>query len=50
MCYLLIVCRINDVAPFTGAWIEMYIKEGLLVNPYVAPFTGAWIEMTTNRR
>ena len=34
------------VAPFTGAWIEIYnqllIKKHLI---HVAPFTGAWIEI-----
>ena len=34
-----------DVAPFTGAWIE--IKGVKLPNTrsIVAPFTGAWIEI-----
>ena len=35
-----------DVAPFTGAWIEidrLYLQLLELVK--VAPFTGAWIEM-----
>ena len=34
------------VAPFTGAWIEIFHQrhcEGIPVP--VAPFTGAWIEM-----
>ena len=36
------------VAPFTGAWIEIYVtywpdRRHCLV----APFTGAWIEMPT---
>ena len=36
-----------DVAPFTGAWIE--IRNGWYIPamwPGVAPFTGAWIEIT----
>ena len=35
-----------QVAPFTGAWIEMerYLVQSLAVS-CVAPFTGAWIEM-----
>ena len=36
----------NDVAPFTGAWIEI---PDPFIDPVifraVAPFTGAWIEM-----
>ena len=34
------------VAPFTGAWIEIYWEQdGSRDIYYVAPFTGAWIEM-----
>ena len=35
------------VAPFTGAWIEIFVatKYGLVAK--VAPFTGAWIEIYT---
>ena len=38
----------EQVAPFTGAWIEiredfMHFAKGI-----VAPFTGAWIEMFMN--
>ena len=33
------------VAPFTGAWIEMYgVTTCFSITP-VAPFTGAWIEI-----
>ena len=36
----------NDVAPFTGAWIEI---PDPFIDPVifraVAPFTGAWIEI-----
>ena len=37
----------KDVAPYTGAWIEIcgYCRVGSCV--YVAPYTGAWIEITT---
>ena len=36
----------NCVAPFTGAWIEIFISKinANAVNK-VAPFTGAWIEI-----
>ena len=34
------------VAPFTGAWIEIYMSLCLSMTEYlVAPFTGAWIEI-----
>ena len=35
-----------EVAPFTGAWIEMCYQGLLHYYCFVAPFTGAWIEMT----
>ena len=31
------------VAPFTGAWIEIYNVAVAAVYESVAPFTGAWI-------
>ena len=34
-----------DVAPFTGAWIEMIGSKALSGRRGVAPFTGAWIEI-----
>ena len=39
----------ENVAPFTGAWIE--IIDRIANRPYikVAPFTGAWIEISTKR-
>ena len=37
--YLLIV------APFTGAWIEIFLKIINFSVDNVAPFTGAWIEI-----
>ena len=36
----------EDVAPFTGAWIEIRQVAGMRgLMADVAPFTGAWIEM-----
>ena len=35
----------QEVAPFAGAWIEIYSSGGGLVPPTVAPFAGAWIEI-----
>ena len=35
----------DHVAPFTGAWIEIYIRTVLTPDVPVAPFTGAWIEI-----
>ena len=32
------------VAPFTGAWIETFLKQEKYATTDVAPFTGAWIE------
>ena len=34
------------VAPFTGAWIEIFDELGDVYRTLVAPFTGAWIEIT----
>ena len=35
------------VAPFTGAWIEIWQCSGRLPSrSKVAPFTGAWIEIS----
>ena len=34
-----------NVAPFTGAWIEISDRLGSQFEQYVAPFTGAWIEI-----
>ena len=40
-----VYCRINFVAPFTGAWIETRSPSPFNnLNGLVAPFTGAWIE------
>ena len=36
-----------QVAPFTGAWIEILDIGVTFVVRHVAPFTGAWIEIFT---
>ena len=33
------------VAPYTGAWIEIYNDRPLRAGKNVAPYTGAWIEI-----
>ena len=33
------------VAPFAGAWIEIFSSALFFLIFYVAPFAGAWIEM-----
>ena len=33
------------VAPFAGAWIEIYRQSDSTGHPTVAPFAGAWIEI-----
>ena len=35
-----------QVAPFTGAWIEILGSLATVGGAYVAPFTGAWIEIS----
>ena len=44
--YLFRRCSVLGVAPFTGAWIEIYgpILRASFIS-LVAPFTGAWIEI-----
>ena len=37
------------VAPFVGAWIEIYVSVGILSYHSVAPFVGAWIEIRSCR-
>ena len=37
------------VAPFTGAWIEIFRSHVKLIGRFVAPFTGAWIEIRLTR-
>ena len=34
-----------QVAPYTGAWIEMTVGRGIHYRKPVAPYTGAWIEI-----
>ena len=36
----------NEVAPFTGAWIEIFLADFIGGIKGVAPFTGAWIEIS----
>ena len=45
-----LVCDEAQVAPFTGAWIEMPWTKTWRSWTMVAPFTGAWIEMHTQRQ
>ena len=33
------------VAPFAGAWIEIYCRDIICKSISVAPFAGAWIEI-----
>ena len=33
------------VAPFAGAWIEIFLNKERMVDFMVAPFAGAWIEI-----
>ena len=35
----------EEVAPFTGAWVEMSAVPMGLAAKEVAPFTGAWVEI-----
>ena len=35
----------SDVAPFMGAWIEIFFMYKGRYNHPVAPFMGAWIEI-----
>ena len=34
-----------EVAPYTGAWIEMFLSPKVYSILGVAPYTGAWIEI-----
>ena len=37
---------LHKVAPFAGAWIEMWIdRQKQMKDEAVAPFAGAWIEI-----
>ena len=37
----------SDVAPYTGAWIEIDRRMKQNIKDSVAPYTGAWIEIGT---
>ena len=39
------LCLATTVAPFVGAWIEIYQYPSMNALPFVAPFVGAWIEI-----
>ncbi len=39
------VAKIEDVAPYTGAWIEINSRYWFSHVSVVAPYTGAWIEI-----
>ena len=39
------IARLQAVAPYTGAWIEISQEEYKLNRLWVAPYTGAWIEI-----
>ena len=47
---LLLIQHIHQVAPFTGAWIEISRSRTCSWGAYVAPFTGAWIEINWLQR
>ena len=36
-----------QVAPYTGAWIEIPEKRKIFNKAHVAPYTGAWIEISS---
>ncbi len=38
------------VAPFAGAWIEIYLFRSYQCRITVAPFAGAWIEISDDKR
>ena len=40
-----VVRTLEEVAPFTGAWIEIMTYTDTNGYVSVAPFTGAWIEI-----
>ena len=41
---------VTAVAPYAGAWIEIYRSARELVTVQVAPYAGAWIEIPAWRR
>ena len=38
-------CNCSDVAPYTGAWIEIGMNDCPFGRLTVAPYTGAWIQI-----
>ena len=36
---------LEEVAPYTGAWIEILCQLYSCIRALVAPYTGAWIEI-----
>ena len=44
-CGMAIMAILLLVAPFTGAWIEIFLDGRIYKRGRVAPFTGAWIEI-----
>ena len=46
----ILFCQCNIVAPFAGAWIEIFYDVSQSDVAKVAPFAGAWIEMTQMTR
>ena len=39
------IIKVANVAPFAGAWIEMWLYISIFLLCVVAPFAGAWINM-----
>ena len=39
------ILGVSAVAPYTGAWIEIWVPRELRLELLVAPYTGAWIEI-----
>ena len=39
------MARMGNVAPHTGAWIEIKTTKVIGIGCIVAPHTGAWIEI-----
>ena len=39
------VCRVELVAPYAGAWIEIAFGYKSYKTLFVAPYAGAWIEI-----
>ncbi len=41
----IVICGARWVAPLVGAWIEIWIRHGIVEIIHVAPLVGAWIEI-----